>query len=369
MIYLQYRIFLADALDISILMEYFANTMNKETFGEKGHTKLIVGISALLLVIACLAWIAVQIVAYAPKTFTSLASLAEGISQYKDAVLSGENKPILITSELGVIKPNMPATITWEKDTQPGTYAFSYSCADGVMVEIITEEGLRSISCDTRYSLGDTDTLTLITESTDSTESSLAYAISFMRANDIGPIRIGEQTIAIKNEDLAVLPDGGGEVLGEADQNEFMLDEVVKPELPKQTPVPPTVPTPTFIIPTSNPNGFTDLATRFLNVGEIVNNKFVTGSVERDDAGAFQFEVKNIGTKTSESWGYTVTLPGGETYTSPTQAALKPNERAVISLGFDTPDINAFTFIVVLRTDEDRTSSNNSFRRAISFTN
>jgi hypothetical protein len=342
---------------------------NEETLQEKAPAPKTAAIIGLLAVIAILAYVAVQIVAYAPSGFTSLASLAEGISQYKEAVLAGENKALVITSTVGAIESNKPATITWEKDDQPGTYAFSYSCADGVTVDIVASEGLKSISCDTRYSLGDTDNVTLVIESNTTSEANIAYAISFMRANDIGPIRIGEQSLSIKNEGLAVAtPNNDGEVLGESDQNEFVPDEIVKPETPK--PVTPVVETPTYTyaLPVSNPNGFTDLATRFLNVGDIVNNKFVAGSIERDDSGAFQFEVINNGTKTSESWTYTVTLPDGDTYTSPKQAALKPNERAVISLGFDTPDKGSFTFIVVLKT-EDRTSSNNSFKRAINFSN
>lgn len=363
---------MSGAIDRLAFQEYFSNTMNNETLQEKPPASKIVAIIGLIAAIALLAYLAVQIVAYAPNGFTSLASLAEGISQYKEAVLENDNKALVITSNLGVIESNKPATITWEKDAQPGTYAFSYSCAEGVTVEVVATEGLKNLSCDTRYSLGDTDNVTLVIESNTTPVANIAYAISFMRSNDIGPIRIGEQSLSIKNEGLAVVTPNDGEVLGETDESEFVPDEVVKPETPKPTkPVVPVVETPTYTyaIPVSNPNGFTDLATRFLNVGDIVNNKFVAGSIQRDDSGAFQFEVKNLGTKTSESWTYTLTLPDGDTYTSPRQTPLKPNERAVISLGFDTPDKSSFTFIVVLKTDEDRTSSNNSFKRAVSFRN
>jgi hypothetical protein len=347
------------------------NTENTELREPRLKTLAIIG---LLAAIAVIAWLAVQIVAYAPSTFTSLASLAEGISQYKDSVLAGENKALVITSNISSLESNKPATITWTKDEQPGTYAFSYSCADGVTVDIVASAGLKSISCDTRYSLGDTDNVTLVIESTKVPETNLSYAISFMRANDIGPIRIGEQTMAVKNEGLAVAaPVEDGEVLGESDQNEFVADEIVKPEAPKPTtpaPVVVTNPEPTLVyeIPVSNPNGFTDLATRFIGTGSIVNNKFVTGTIGREDSGAIQFEVKNIGTKTSDSWSYSVTLPDGDVYTSPRQVALKPNERAVISLGFDTPDKASYTFVVVVKV-EDKTAANNSFKKVVSFIN
>ena len=343
------------------------NTENTESREPRLKTLAIIG---LLAAIALIAWLAVQIVAYAPTTFTSLASLAEGISQYKDSVLAGENKALVITSNISTLESNKPTTISWNKDEQPGTYTFSYNCADGVTIDIVASEGLKSISCDTRYSLGDTDNVTLVIESAQVPETNLSYAISFMRANDIGPIRIGEQTITIKNESLAVAaPVENGEVLGESDKNDFVADEIVKPETPRPTKPAPVVETPTYTyaLPVSNPNGFTDLATRFLNVGEINNNKFMVGTIARNDSGAFQFEIKNIGTKTSEPWGYTVTLPDGDIYTSPKQAALKPNERAVISLGFDTPDKASYTFVVVLKV-EDKVSANNSFKKVVDFT-
>ena len=70
------------------------------------------------------------------------------------------------------------------------------------------------------------------------------------------------------------------------------------------TPTPSTPPTPVFEqefvyeIPTSDPNGVTDLSTAFIAVGEISNNRFIPGTVEAGEGGAIQFSVKNFGTKT-----------------------------------------------------------------------
>ncbi len=348
--------------------------MNTETFSSKTKRAKAFIVIAFFAIIALIAWLSVQIVAYTPNAFSSLASLAQGISQYKEAVFDNETLPI--TSGLSTIETGKSATITWKKDERPGTYTFSYSCADDVTVEIVSPEGMRAVSCDMRYSLGDTDNVSLVVTSKKTDPINLSYAISFMRESDIGPIRIGEQTLAvIPAVTLAEGDKKDGEVLGENDkkEEEFVKDEIVTPEAPKPSkpaPVMVTRPEPQVVyeIPVSNPNGFTDLATRFIGSGAIVGNKFVAGSIKREDDGAIQFEVKNIGTKTSGTWTYTVTLPDGDTYTSPKQTALKPNERATITIGFATPDKASHTFSVVVDID-DKNSSNDSFKKTVNFTN
>ena len=347
---------------------------NTETFSSKTKRAKAFIVIAFFAIVALIAWLSVQIVAYTPNAFSSLASLAQGISQYKEAML--DNESLSITSGLSSIESGKSSTISWKKDDRPGTYTFSYSCNQDVSVEIVSPEGMRAVSCDMRYSLGDTDSVTLVVNSKNTASVNLSYAISFMRENDIGPIRIGEQTLAITPATQVAMEDKkDGEVLGENDkkEDEFVKDEIVTPETPKPTKPTPAVvtrPEPEIVyeIPVSNPNGYTDLSTRFIGSGSIVGNKFVAGSIERSDDGAIQFEVKNIGTKTSSSWSYTVTLPDGDTYTSPSQVALKPNERATITIGFATPDKASHTFSVVVKID-DKNSGNDSFKKTISFTN
>ena len=84
-----------------------------------------------------------------------------------------------------------------------------------------------------------------------------------------------------------------------------------------------------YQIPTSNPNGIVDLETSYVGVGD---SSGLTDSLEKNDSGVLFFEVKNIGTKTSDDWRFTVSLPDNQTYTSERQLALKPNERATLAL-------------------------------------
>ena len=122
-----------------------------------------------------------------------------------------------------------------------------------------------------------------------------------------------------------------------------------------------------YAIPTSDPNGLTDLSTRFLSIGTIVGNTFFAGEVKQDEKGAIQFEVKNYGTKTSKEWTYSVTLPNGGTYQSDNQNPLKPNERALVTIGFPTIDKSTHKFVVSIKESSDRNSANNEFTETVKF--
>ena len=348
-------------------MEKVTSTEEKKS----GFSKPV-AVAGFVAIIVIIAWASVKIVSFAPTAFSSLASLSQGISSYRDSMSADIDADLTVASNMKLVDAGKPVIVTWDKDSREGTYAFSYACLEGVTIDIVDTEGLRNIACDTRYSVGVTDAVTVVVNSEKDRHVDVPYTISFMRQNDTGPVRSGNNTLTITNESISetlATATPNGEVLGEEAVKEDVPTSAT-PATPAPKPKPVVVAQPVteyvYEIPVSNPNGFTDLATRFFNVGDIVNGKFVAGSIERDDTGAFQFEVKNIGTKTSGTWTYTVTLPDGDTYTSPKQTALKPNERAVISLGFDTPDQASHTFVVVVKI-EDKTSSNNSFKKVVNF--
>jgi hypothetical protein len=123
----------------------------------------------------------------------------------------------------------------------------------------------------------------------------------------------------------------------------------------------------TYAIPTSNPNGRTDLGITYLGTGNIVDRQFLPGLVERGETGAIQFEIRNYGTKTSGNWEYTVILPNGDTYRSSEQAPLKPNERALLSMSFPAATANSHTFIATVSERTDRNQLNNTFSQTVRF--
>ena len=344
--------------------------MNTVTPQKKEAILKSLAIIGFFVIIGLVAFVAVQAVSYAPKAFSSLASIAQGLDQYKDAL--GENdKDLTITSDKETVAVGKPLIVSWKKDTQPGTYAFTYDCVDGVGVEIVDTEGLRAVTCDTNFDLGNTNTVTIVVDSKNKTTDTLTYTIIFTRKNNPEQTRFGSGQVTVSSTDSTnPIKDTEG-TLGQNDQSDF-VEEVVKTEPTATTPSVPAKPvtpkpTYTYTLPVSDPNGRIDVGTMFVSVGEIKNGVFIASSIHKGKDAAFQFEVKNYGTKTSAKWTYTVTLPDKNTYTSPEQEPLRPTERVVISLGFPTGTDSSHTFVVTTKVADDRNTTNNSFKKTITF--
>jgi len=360
--------------------------MNNETSEKKARKKdsilKTLAIAGFIGVIILIAWASIQLVSVVPSAFSSLASLAESVnvSSDPDNQEAAEVDTLVVTSNTLLANSGDPVTIDWNTAQANGSYVFSYECADGIAIDIMNETGLQSIQCGSNYNLGNIDSTTIIIDSEKNRYTDITYTVAFLGTNDTRPRAAGSAALTVLNSDitseLAVIVDDEEE---EEDNSDVITPE---PETPAtETPVAPTVTPPTkpvtpeytqeyvYTIPSSDPKGKTDLVARYLFVGEISNNRFVAGALTQDDNGAIQFEVKNVGTKTSKDWSFTVSLPGGGTYKSKTQAALKPNERAVLTVGFNGADVRSHTFEVAVDTTTDSNKNNNDFSQRVSFTN
>jgi hypothetical protein len=319
-----------------------------------------------LAMIGFIAWASVQIVARAPKAFTSLASLAEGIRHYSDS-LGKNDSALTLNNTSTTTEAGTPFILSWNKQEIAGTYAFTYTCTEGVAIDVVDTEGLRSIACDTRYTLGDTDTVTIIIDSEKQTQTEVPYTISYSEPNDFGPSHSIDNKVLVTNKKLAAVPDAT--VLGIKDKTGWK-DTITTPD-PKPssttTPIttPATKPQPMSTVLVSDPNGFTDLVLAFINTGTITNNTFTASTLKQNADGGFKFSVTNQGTKTSRDWSYTLTLPDGDIYTSPMQAPLLPSERATIALGFSLGDKSTYTIIAVVAENSDSNLKNNSFSQTV----
>ena len=138
------------------------------------------------------------------------------------------------------------------------------------------------------------------------------------------------------------------------------IQTVPVPEEPKYTPLPKT----TTIHPYSNPNGYVDLSVITLGSGALRHGTFVlTPRYDTNTRNAIQFTIKNIGTKTSGTWGFETVLPSGNVYKSEPQFPLKPQEQVTFTLGFDLEDSRKdFVEIrnTVMSTEDTRRQNNSS---------
>lgn len=142
-----------------------------------------------------------------------------------------------------------------------------------------------------------------------------------------------------------------------------------RPSTPRPTPQPETYTETYTYIPTSNPNGYTDLATRVVGVGYIRSGRFVTATrIDNSDTAAIQIEIKNIGTKTSERFDLDIELPTGNEYSLDDEAGLKPNERVILTVSFDPKDLEGIeSFDGEVSVSRDTKTNNNRFSGTMRF--
>lgn len=358
--------------------------MNEQERQQKKDSLLkSIAIIGFISTVILIAWLSVKLVGLAPNAFSSLASLAETLNERRlDLVGTNENTwSLKVISDTTLTTAGSPVTITWEATEAAGNFTFSYACKEGIAVDLIDVANLGSIACDTKYSLGTSTAVTFSTDSEKERYTDLAYTISFVGNNDTSPRATETMQLTIVNN--AIGTDQDNTIVIDTPEETATTSKPIITETPT-TPVtpasetvveniPPIATPPTYIeeviyvTPVSDPDGRTDLGVRFVGTGTIVNNSFIPGIVSINKAGAIQFEVKNYGAKTSDTWDISVALPDGSLYESKAEAALKPNERAVMTIGFPAVTVTTHTFMVTVKEANDNYLLNDSLRQEVRF--
>ncbi|MCA9359836.1 hypothetical protein H6781_00360 [Candidatus Nomurabacteria bacterium] len=341
--------------------------MKDESKNKKGGVLKSLAIIGFVGIIIIISWLSIQLVNVMPNAFSSLASLAEGLNQQSFKEESADEvKSLLVTSNTTLVNTGESVKLSWETVPTQGSYTFSYSCTEGVSIDILdVNNGLRNIACNTNYNVGNLDSINISVESEKKRFENIEYSISFLATNDTTPRAAGSASFTVVNSAIQDVLTNNDETEEESSTEEEA--EVSEPVTEVSEPTTPTYNQEfVYTIPTSDPNGRTDLSAKFLATGKIVGNSFFPEALVQDENGALQFEVKNYGTKTSAKWTYTLSLPGGGTYSSTEQSPLKPNERAVITIGFPTNDNSSHTFVGKVTESTDKNTLNNQFSQAVS---
>jgi hypothetical protein len=336
---------------------------NLETQAEKKRRVFnILAILGFLATVVLIAWLSIQVVRVLPGAFTSLANLAETLSGRSE-------RTITITGPAGEVAAGSEVTLSWEAAPVPGSYTFSYECVDGVAIEIRKNDTVREVRCDTTYSLDDATTIHFLVTSRELDSASVPYTVTFLRKNDTMSRLTGEGQFTVRRDSAVATP-------APETSTETTPREVVMSPTPTGAPTPttPTAPPTTApatgntytyrYLPESNPNGTIDLAVRLIAVGTIRGTNFTEHTtLQSGRENALRFEVKNHGTKTSDTWSYRVSLPDGSTYVADEQKPLKPNERSTITITFNTPyEVTGLVRTsVTVNASGDRTSINDRF--------
>jgi hypothetical protein len=326
--------------------------------------------AGFIVLVALLVWLAVTLVSLLPNAFSSLASLAEGLQQARPST------ELVVASGSSIVNNGEDFTINWTNLNRSGEYTLFYECTDGVAIDMrFPANNITAVPCGETIKLGNAITsLELIARSEKTRFIDVNYAVGFIPTGETAVAYTNSNTFTVVNVNIpqsqsivAESDEPAGEVAGESTE---VVTETPTPA--PTTPVTPREPEVTaveiFELPSSDPDGFVDLAVKYVAVGRLTNdNRFVRGGViDSDTRGAFQFEVRNLGTKTSDDWSFEATLTSGATYQSETQDGLLPNEVARFTLGFDNVgETGAQRFGVEIDVPQDRNSDNDEFSWAV----
>lgn len=356
--------------------------MESTQTGSRALIKLL-AIIGFFAILGCIVWLIVQGVRMFPSAFMSLASIAETVGGYRP------QSELSIDLEKNIVNSGETFTITWT-DMGKGSYTFTHVCREGVILFVRTSEGmLREVPCTDSLSLPhDVHGLFLSIQAREQRFSDVDFAVSFdaekgdTHVTD-GRVTVVNATVPTKTEAAVVLgtdvptkidtPSVGGTIpLPPTSETPVVPSTPVTPRPSFSTPSQPAASV-VSILPKSYEDGFTDLRAMYLGVGTIENGTFVPkATFNEDDTAAFRFEVKNIGTKTSDSWTYELSLPGGVSYASDTQSPLTPNERAIFTIGFELNDAITSASVKIggeVKTKDDSDAENNDFDWSVKVTN
>ena len=330
--------------------------MNQVTPEQKTATTKALAIVGFLALIVLIVFVIVKLVSFLPSAWGSLASIADSVYNYQ------EEPTLTVATKSSVVNADTAFTINWDAQKQAGTFAFSYACTDGTAMDIRKENGdVEALNCNTSLPLGNATSLDVIVHTEKQRFTDVNYTITFTPENTSSDSYSASSEITIVNVGIPT-----SATIGTPAPTSTPSTTVT--ETKPTTPPPPRYVTHvTYTTPHSDPNGFTDLAVTFLGVGTLEHGILQPRPELRvDEAGAIQFAVKNIGTKTSTEWTYVVDLPSGGTYTSKIQQPLKPNETATLTLTFHGvrhPGVTAFGANVDVPQDNNR--NNNHFTWAV----
>lgn len=336
-------------------------------------TLAIVGFFAL---IGFIVWLGVQGIRHFPSAFSSLASIAETVGNYKGS----STEPLTIETKKNIVNSGDEIEVTWTDLKKSGTYDFSYRCiqgislmvkgADGVFVPIPCAEGLSLTS--------EAHGLFISLRSNESRFVEVPFTLTFTAEGSNEPSQKAEGSITVVNAVVATsTPAIEGTISTSTKDVNVTKDETASttPTIPTtstkppvsspSTPVSKPVTTPVITYPVSNPSGYSDLQITFLAVGSVDSQNYFTprATYSLSMRNALRFEVKNIGTKTSSYWNFVTNLPD-TTYTSPLQAPLQPGEKVTFTMGFTVdklPKNNTAKIIANVVSQDDRNALNNTF--------
>lgn len=290
-----------------------------------GSASRILAIIGFIALIAIGMYGSVRVAQSVPGLFSQMGAAIVSIT----SIFVPAEETITVSLPSYTVPHDAPVTVAYEhrnRDSE-GAYAFRYSCVDDVRIETVQGGAIVPIACNTPYAF-----------------------VPFNNSVTVTPLSEKARYADVEIFVVYSPEDGSTPIIGSVLMTiENLKADTSKPAAPTpstpQTPVTPSAPPKkeTIVVPqgrASDPNGYTDLTARVIEVGYMDSTgAFVASSTpSRQYRIGVRFAIENIGTKTSNEFTFSAVLPTFPPYTyfSPAQVALGPGDRIEFTIGFDS---------------------------------
>ncbi|MBI3627924.1 MAG: hypothetical protein HY220_04265 [Candidatus Sungbacteria bacterium] len=310
-----------------------------------------------LLAIAVLFIILILIVGLIGKMFSGIhfGSLLSAIS------ISREK--ISVAAAPAVVASGEKTAISWnhEHKSANGLYELVYPCRENLIIK--TESG-ETISCNSSYPLGSSNSIIIIPTLEGSDTANIPVSISFTPN--------GADRVALSGSVQLTINPASGASTSKASTSTKGSSESTKPGNKKMNtyPIPGGQSTP----PLANQNGYPDLAIELIAAGSLATTSGTETLIPKStllpgEQAGVRFIIKNIGSGPSGPWIFNANLPinsSGSFFISDSQASLNPGESVVFTMGFNNlknsgANVATFTVDPNAYISRDLNRANNSF--------
>lgn len=303
----------------------------------------------------------VRVAQAVPGAFSKMAAAIVSIT----SIFVPANETITLSLPSYSLLTDSPATLAFDHKNKKveGSYAFRYSCVDGVSFNVVGDGGTsNTVVCNTAFNFTPfNNSVTIVPASTATRFTDVEVFVTFTPSGAATPTVIGSTLVTLENQKLSTTPTPTTGTTGTTGTT---------PTTPAPKPTTPKPPRTTIVVPqgrASDPNGYVDLAPRVIEVGYLDSTGafYASSTPSRNQRVAVRFAVENLGTKTSPAFTFSAVLPTFPPYTyfAPSQVQLGPGDRIEYTIGFDSFDqSNTGDFIVNVDPTgslNDRTPGNN----------
>jgi hypothetical protein len=312
--------------------QHMENSTNSRQSTLGGATRVLAIIGFVALIVIGM-WGSVQVARAVPTTLSSIAAAIVSIT----SIFVPATETITLSAPSLSVVSGTPLTLTFDhnKKSVDGSYAFRYSCADGVSFAGPAGTTTDTIACNIPYRFAiNGNTVTVTPVSTANRFVDVEVFVDFTPTGAATPTVTGSTVVTVENQAVSTSPT-------------TVTPTPQKPVV--HNPQPGTQTTNTYPITgtgtaASNPNGFVDLAPRVIEIGVIdkTTGIFTASSTPARNPSngrvAVRFAIENLGTKTSPQFAFNAVLPTYPAYifSSDMQKELAPGDRIEYTIGFDS---------------------------------